>query len=68
MMKDVDGRFFDSGDKDMLAEEITDLFKKKDLGHIQDMLINARNRAAGDHNSQTNYETLLDIYKEIDSL
>lgn len=68
MMKDVDGRFFNSGDKDMLAEEITDLFKKKDLGHIQDMIVNARNRAAGDHNSQTNYETLLDIYKEIDSL
>ncbi len=68
MMKDVDGRFFDSGDKDMLAGEITDLFKKKDLGHVKDMIINARNRAVNDHNSQTNYETLLDIYKEIDSL
>ena len=68
MMKDVDGRFFDSGDKDMLAGEITDLFKKKDLGHVKDMIVNARNRAANDHNSQTNYETLLDIYKEIDSL
>jgi hypothetical protein len=32
------------------------------------MIVNARKRAAGDHNSQTNYETLLDIYKEIDSL
>ena len=45
MMKDVDGRFFNSGDKDMLAEEITDLFKKKDLGHVKDMIVNARNRA-----------------------